>query len=289
MQTSPAQPASHQHPDAPDDSIDAGTLRGRWRHLGTAVSALVGAAVLAACGGGSADGIGTVAEPTGDPLPADAATILAASAETMGDTTSVEFRLERSGAPVFIDEFDAIALNRANGQFEVPRTAQAVLEVEVDGSLTTELAAIALDDDIWLSNPVTGDFEPLPPGIELDPSMFFDPENGWRPLMAGLTDVELHGLVERDGADRYHLSATAPAEQVEIITARLVRDLSVEIDVWLQPVNGAVMAAEFSTALDEGDVDWTLTLSNYGADFVIEPPAEVLDATDGVAETEASS
>ena len=84
----------------------------------------------------------------------------------MGATTSVAFRLERSGAPVYIDEFEAISLNRADGQFEVPRSAQAVLEVEVDGSLTTELAAIALDDDIWLSNPVTGDFEPLPPGIE---------------------------------------------------------------------------------------------------------------------------
>ncbi len=242
------------------------------RRPGAVFAALVTAGLLVAACGGDGTAEGGVPEPTGDPLPADASAILDASAETMGAATSVEFRLERAGAPVFIDEFDSISINTAHGEFEVPRSAQAVLEVEVNGDLTTELAAIALDDDIWLSNPVTGDFEPLPPGIELDPSMFFDPENGWQPLMANLTDVTLHGLVERDGADRYHLTATAPAEQVEIITARLVRDVSVEIDFWLQPVNGAVMVAEFTTTFPDGDVDWTLTLSDYGADFDIEPP-----------------
>ncbi len=242
------------------------------RRRGTIVAGLAAIGLLLTACGGDDTAEGGVAEPTGAPLPADATAILEASAETMGAATSVEFRLERTGAPVYIDEFDSISINTANGEFEVPRSAQAVLEVEVNGDLTTELAAIALDDEIWLSNPVTGDFEPLPPGIELDPSMFFDPENGWQPLMANLTDVTLHGLVERDGAERYHLTATAPAEQVEIITARLVRDVSVEIDFWLQPVNGAVMAAEFTTTFPDGDVDWTLTLSDYGADFDIEPP-----------------
>lgn len=260
-----------------------GTPRGRL--LATVAALTAGAFIAAACGSGDGSaGAATAAEPTGEPLPADAETILDASAATMGATTSVAFQLERDGAPVYIDEFDSISINRADGQFEVPRSAQALLEVEVNGDLTTELAAIALDDDIWLSNPVTGDFEPLPPGIELDPSMFFDPENGWQPLMSGLTDVTLHGIVERDGADRYHLSATAPAEQVEIITARLVRDVSVDIDFWLQPVNGAVMAAEFTTEFPDGDVDWTLTLSDYGADFEIDPPEGV--ATNDVSASE---
>ncbi len=249
------------------------------RALLTASSVAALGLAIASCGGGG-DAAADVPEPVGDPLPADADTILATSADTMGATTSVAFRLEREGAPVYIDEFDSISINTADGQFEVPRSAQAVLEVEVNDSLTTELAAIALDEDIWLSNPVTGDFEPLPPGIELDPSMFFDPENGWAPLMANLADVTLHGLVERDGADRYHLTATAPAEQVEIITARLVRDVSVDIDFWLQPVNGAVMAAEFTTEFPDGEVDWTLTLSDYGADFDIERPDGLATAND---------
>ena len=111
----------------------------------------------------------------------------------MGATESVRFELRRSGAPVYIDQVEQLALNSVVGQFTVPGSAQAVLEVEVNGGLVSELGAVALDDDVWLSNPITGDFEPLPAGIDLDPSLFFDPKDGWQPLMDGLTDVELVG------------------------------------------------------------------------------------------------
>lgn len=242
----------------------AGVPPQRPRLVLTAVLGLV-VAVAAACSGAGAE------EPSGPTIPPDPEAIVAASADAMGEVTSVEFRLTRDGAPVFIDSFDSIALNTAVGQFRVPRSAQAVLEVEVNGSLTTELGAIALDDEIWLSNPVTGEFETLPPGYDLDPSLFFDPEDGWRPLMAELTDVELVGTTDRGGT-RYHVRGTAPAERVEIITARLVRDQDVEIDFWIQPVTGLVHAAEFSTPVGDGTVDWTLELDRYGDDFDIEPP-----------------
>jgi len=226
-----------------------------------------GALAVAACGGGdSAD------EPTEPTIPTDAESIVAASAIAMGDTESVRFELRRTGAPVYIDQVEQLALNSVVGQFEVPGSAQAVLEVEVDGGLVSELGAVALDDEIWLSNPITGVFEPLPAGIDVDPSLFFDPENGWQPLMEDLTDVELVGIEERDGADRYHITATAPADRVEVVTARLVQDQDVEIDFWIQPVTGEVRSAEFTTDVDGEDVSWSLELSDYGDDFDIEPP-----------------
>ena len=46
-----------------------------------------------------------------------AAATLGAMAEAMGEVTSVEFRLTREGAPVYIDAFESIALNTAVGQF----------------------------------------------------------------------------------------------------------------------------------------------------------------------------
>lgn len=232
------------------------------RRVAAATMALV---LLSACGSSAAS------EPSGPTIPPDPQAIVEASAIAMGQVTSVRFELDREGAPVYIDSFESISINSAVGQFSVPRSAQAVLEVEVNGSLTTELGAIALDDEVWLSNPVTGEFETLPPGYDIDPSLFFDPENGWRPLMANLSDVELVGLEDR-GGDRYHIRGTAPAEQVEIITARLVRDQPVEIDFWLHPVTGLVRSAEFTTPFSGGDVDWSLELSEYGEDFDIEPP-----------------
>src|SRR5688500_12077711 len=113
---------------------------------------------------------GDDAEPEGEPLPADAETVRAAAARSRGEGTSVRFRLERSGDPVFIDEFESIQLDQLEGEFEASSGAQALLEVTVNGNLTTELGAIAVDDEVYLSNPVTGTFEPLDAGYDLDPS-----------------------------------------------------------------------------------------------------------------------
>jgi lipoprotein LprG len=226
-----------------------------------------------AVAGGPADGDdGAVADPS-----AGATDVVASSAEAMGEVTSVEFRLNRDGAPIFIDEFERIALDSLRGQFTVPTRAQAELSVTVNGNLATRLGAVAIDDEVWISNPVTGDFETLPAGYDIDPSRFFDPEGGWRPLLASLQQPTIVGIDER-GGERYHVRGTAPAEQVSNITVGLVRDQDVEVDLWIHPSTFHVTAAEFATKIDGDDARWALELGRYGDEFVIEPPANVRTA-----------
>ena len=122
---------------------------------GTWLFVLAFGIVGTACGGGS--------EPEGEPLPPDATTILAASSTAMGAVTSVRFDLKRSGADVFIDQFESLALDKIKGRFSAPGKADAVLSVTVDGNLKAELGAVALGGQVWLSNPVTGKFEVLGP------------------------------------------------------------------------------------------------------------------------------
>jgi len=216
-----------------------------------------------ACGGD--------AEPEGDPLPAEVDSILDASSAAMGDVTSVRFALERSGAPVFIDEFESLALDKLKGRFSGPDRADAVLTVTVDESLKTDLGAVALGGEVWLSNPVTGKFEVLNTGYDIDPATFFDPEIGWGPLMSELTDAVLVGEEDR-GGKRYHVRAVASAERMEVITAGLVRDQEVMIDFWLKRDTALVTAAEFSTVFRGNTTDWVFELSNYGDDFDIKVP-----------------
>ena len=182
--------------------------------------------VVAGCGGDS--------EPEGEPLPAEANAILDASSAAMAKVTSVRFELERSGAVVFIDEFESLALDKVKGRFSAPDKADAVLTVTVDESLSTELGAVAVGGEVWLSNPVTGKFEVLDTGYDIDPATFFDPEIGWGPLMAELTDVVLVGVEDRSGK-RYHVRGVAPAERMEIITAGLVRETHAVEDVEPHP------------------------------------------------------
>ena len=218
---------------------------------------------LAGCGGSD--------EPEGDPLPAEAEAILIASSQAMGDVTSVRFTLTHSGAPVYIDTFESLSLESVDGRFAAPASAEAILTVEVDGSLKTKLGAVAIDDTVWLSNPVTGVLEPLPAGYDLDPSSFFDPQLGWRPLLAGLQDAEFVGEDDRDG-QRYHVRGVATAVQMEIISAELVSDQDVTVDFWIHPVTGLVTAAEFTTTFDGADSSWVLELRDYGDTFEIDPP-----------------
>ena len=216
-----------------------------------------------ACGGD--------AEPEGDPLPAEATTILNASSAAMGEVTSVRFDLRRSGADVYIDQFESLALDKIKGRFSAPSSADAVLSVTVDGSLKTELGAVALGGQVWLSNPVTGKFEVLDTGYDIDPAMFFDPKRGWGPLMRTLTDVVLVGVEDR-GGKRYHVRGVGPAAQMEIVTAGLVRDQDVTIDFWLKRDTALVTAATFSTVFAGKTTDWLIELSDYGDDFEIKTP-----------------
>ena len=217
---------------------------------------------------------GAVADPD-----ADVDEVVAAAAEAMGEVTSVEFRLDRDGAPIYIDEFESLALDSLIGQFTVPNQARAQLTVTVDGNLTTEIAAVAIDDEVWISNPVTGDFETLPPGFDIDPSRFFDPEDGWQPLLANLRDVELVGIDDR-GGERYHVRGVAPASEVENITVGLVDGQDVPVDLWIHPGTHLVTHLEFSTTIDGADSQWELDLDRYGESFTIRPPANVRTGVD---------
>jgi lipoprotein LprG len=212
---------------------------------------------------------GAVADPS-----ADAAQVARSSASAMGEVASVEFRLQRDGAPVFIDEFERIALDSLRGQFTVPTRAQAELSVTVNGDLATRLGAVAVDDEVWISNPVTGDFETLPAGYDIDPSRFFDPQNGWRPLLANLQNVNLVGIDDR-GGQRYRIHGTAPAAQVSDITVGLVSGQDVEVDLWIHPTRFLVTAAEFETVIGGERSQWVLELGRYGDTFVIEPPENI--------------
>ena len=226
---------------------------------------MAGLALLAAACGTGEENLG------GDKISTDIASLQTASAAAMAEVESVRFDLTPSGAPIYIDSVDSLALTAASGRYSAPGSADAVLTVEVNGSLTTRLGAVAIDSRVWLSNPVTGDFELLPTGFDIDPTTFFDPEDGWRPLLRDLAEAEFVAEEDRGGT-RYHVRGTASAERVEIVTAGLVTGQDVEVDLWLHPVTALVTAAEFSTRHADGSTTWVLELSEYGADVVISAP-----------------
>ena len=205
-------------------------------------------------------------------LPPDQTTVLASAAKVMGEVDFVEFTIERSGAPVHIDTFEILVFNNAAGRFAAPTSADALVTVEAAGFLT-EIGAIASEGQTWLSDPITGNFAPAPGSYAFDPATLFDPEVGWRPLLeSGLTDIAWTGAVTRGTESRYHLTGLADPHRLEVITAGLVRNQEVVLDLWLDPVSGAVREVEFSTVNDGATSTWVLTFHGYGEALDITPP-----------------
>jgi lipoprotein LprG len=202
----------------------------------------------------------------GEWLPADPDTLIATAADAMAAVSSVRFELQRSGEPVHIDPAESLSLDSAVGRLQVPTSAEALLTVTVDGSLVTELGAVAVDDTIWLSNPITGEFEPLPTGYDLDPRDFFDPDGAWKPFLRSLEDAT---LVDSDG-DRYHLRAVAPGDQLGAVTAGLVGGTAHEIDVWLHPTTANITRL----VVEHDGTSWDLRLSEFDVPVEVEPPVE---------------
>ena len=189
----------------------------------------------------------------------------------MGDVDTVRFSIERGGAPIYIDPLDTLEFVSAEGRFEGPSSADAVVVVAI-GDLRAQVGAIAIEGDTWITNPITGDWEATPEGYAFDPATLFDPDVGWRPLLASdLSDTQLIGLEERDGEELYAVRGLAPEERISVITAGLVSQ-EVTLFLWLDPVDGAVREAEFTTLYRGEESDWSLRFFDYGEPLEITVP-----------------
>ncbi len=225
-------------------------------------------AILALMFAGAACGGSTPAST----LPPEPGPVLEASSAAMGSVDFVRFKIERSGAPVYIDPLDTLNFAVAEGTFAAPSSANAVVTLAV-GNINAQIGAIAIDGQTWLTNPITGDWEEAPAGYEFDPATLFDPELGWRPLLAtGLTDVEWVGQENRNSEPRYHIRAQADEERVAVILAGLIRRQAVTLDMWIEPETGFVREAELSTVFEGQTSDWTIEFKEFGVPVEIAPP-----------------
>lgn len=229
-------------------------------------SLLVIALLAGACGS-------TEPEPV---LSANVDEVLAASATAMGSVETVRFEIERGGEPIYIDNTGTLEFKDALGRFVAPEKADAVVKVGISG-LNVQIGAIAIDGTIWLSNPISGEWEQAPSSYGFDPTTLFSPEVGWRPLLDGeIQNPVLIGLEERDDEPRYHVTGSAPAVRIEKITAGLVRDQDVDLDLWLDPDTGHVLEVTFETETAAGVSTWELRFFDYGDDIEIVPPEELV-------------
>lgn len=223
--------------------------------------------------------LGAVAAACSSSEPSTATTTTAApsvdavveqAAAAMADVEFVAFDIERSGADVAIDDAGQLVFDAAEGRYAAPASADALLEVRALG-LRTRVGAVAIDGEVWITNPVTGRWEAAPPGLSFDPAVLFADDTGWPALLRdGLQDPELVGDGP-DGEGRHHVRGTVEGERVATLTGGLVDEPTV-VELWLDADSGLVQACRFDVETDEGTSTWSLTLDGYGEAVDIEVP-----------------
>jgi hypothetical protein len=208
---------------------------------------------VAACGGGDADA-----------PPRDPGELVEEAAAAMDAVDSAAFEMRRSGEPVTIQ---GMTFDAAVGEYEAPDAARALLDLRA-GDLVLQMGTISIGERTWITNPLTGDWEELDGGF--NPARIFDPDLGWRPLLTeDLSDVRSLGV--RDGLEV--IGGTVAASRVAVLTAGLVEDQAVPIEISLEPDTSRIRRVEFATTGESGETDWVIELSAYDEPVTVEPPS----------------
>lgn len=221
------------------------------------------AALLAITGCSSSSG------DAGDEL-LDVDGVRANAAAAMAAVDTLRFTIGVEGADVFIDDGGLIQFQMAEGRYAAPGSADAVVSVVALG-LATEVGAVAIDDNVWITNPLTGAWEPAPDSLTFDPATIFDAEVGLSALIAdGLTNAVLESP-EPDADDRLHITADVDPARVSTLTSGLVDDVD-KVDLWIDRTSGQLAEVTFDVGTDEAGTSWRLLLSDYGTAVSINEP-----------------
>lgn len=214
--------------------------------------AAASAVLIAACGQSAAEQI---------PLEE----VLATAGDQFDALDSVRFDITVEGTPVFFDDEGALAASSAEGQYSAPDSFQALVDVTAFG-LTTQVGAISIGPDRWVSDPVTGAFQLLPIEVGFDPRLLFDPTEG-----VGATVRALDATLEEfDGT--YRISGVVAGPTVKVLTAGLIAGGELDVTLFIDGDSLQISELQFATTNDRGRSDWSIAFSEFDEPVTIVPP-----------------
>ncbi len=207
--------------------------------------------------------------PSPTPIPITPEEVVANAVTALTESGSVWFVLDHENG--FTEALGGLQLQRVEGAINevgMSITAEANL-----GRIYIEVDAVLIGLDTWLTNPLTGEWEPLP--NEENPIGFIQPIAAVRDVLEGLSDPQ---FIEQPipGND---LLITSPL-QAEVMKS-LLGDIKPEAmglgEVTIDHQTFQLKSARITGALQVLDTDETvriIAMSRYGEEFVIEPPIE---------------
>ncbi|MFV9505710.1 MAG: LppX_LprAFG lipoprotein [Oscillochloridaceae bacterium umkhey_bin13] len=223
--------------------------------------------VLAGCASAPA------AEPTPTPTPRE---LSAAIGRATQASQSVRFLIELAGRPVAIDANGFTVLTRMEGDLRRPDAVLAILNVTL-GSAIAELRTVSFEGRQYLTNPLTRQWQCLPPDASFDPVVLFAPDRGIEFLLqerfADVSQLSNEVLNERE---QVRLRGTMAGEDLQAISLNLLGAGPVAVDLWADAQTlrlTRMVLVDLVTDTADPSI-WTLNFRDYDKTVEVRAPVE---------------
>lgn len=226
---------------------------------GLAVCALF-ATLLIACGGDD-DAVPTSQDP---------ADLLAKAATATEALTSFHFKLthQNGSTPLPLN----LALETAEGNVVIPGRLAADVEAKAAGSIPVSVKVIAIDDETWITNPFTREWQRLPGAGVRD---FADPETLVRALVDAIEDPRVDGGSEIGGVQTVKLVGSVDAGMLQDALGIARAGNVVTVEAWIGAEDSLPRRIRILgrlSSVEEENVSRQIDLSRFNQPVEINPP-----------------
>lgn len=214
---------------------------------------------------------------TATPTPLPPEEILSLAIARLYETSGFHFVIERSGAPAFLDLGETLSLRRMEGDYVAPDRIRATVRIIAVG-FVTEIEAIGIGDIQWETNPLSGEWEQLPPEWGFNPTSLFDPSTGLQSILENdLENLEYVGyreIEEWPGETLYSLTGLLRANRIYRTTFGLIGPGRLDMQLWIDPATFEVyrMVIMEEAEGEEEASTWTIDFWDYDQLIEIESP-----------------
>lgn len=224
--------------------------------------------LLSACSVGGDDS--DDASPTAEELTAE--TVLQRASDRWNETDGLHFVLEAEG-DTYLDSDRTILLRSGEGDLARPESVSASARVDVMIT-TVNVNIIAIGNDAYMTNLISGDWERAPEDFTYNPGRLFNPDDGLGTIMENIQNPNLDGSESVDGRDAHRVTGTVTGDQIHDITSGSIEGDQIAVTLWIAEDNYDVLRLLISApgAEDAGETTWNLQFSNHDEDVTIEAP-----------------
>lgn len=194
------------------------------------------------------------------------------AASRWSETDSVAFDLEVDGT-TYLDVNETIELDSVEGVLNRPDEAEAEATVQI-GFATFDVGLVAIGDDVYMTNFLSGDWERGPANFDFNPALIFDDDQGVGAVLAEMNEVEVGEESTIGGTDVVEVSGTVDQDDIDQLVAGSLEGDEINVSLWIDVETGDLLQIRLSEPEDvDGEpIAWVITFSNHNQPVTIEAP-----------------